>query len=213
VTLPHLSLKTALILALGTCPIAHSVAAAPAPAVPRGVEKRLALWQRTAVTGLAARYRLTRHSSMLWDPLIVEGSLVFAAPDRLELRDDARTGATTVLARGTVTITANDPALPPWPASPPTPALLWLQDHLLALFAARDRDALLRDARVVVPRGPGQRLELSPPRTHAAAATIDHLRVLLDPDTGALLELELTLVSGDRVILELRDARPGPAPV
>lgn len=210
----HLSLRTALILALGTCPAALAVAApAPAPAVPRAVEKRLALWQRAAVTGLAARYRLTRHSSMLWDPLVVEGSLVFTAPDRLELRDDARTGATTVLAGGIVEISANDPALPPWPAAAPTPAQQWLQDHLLALFAARDRDALLRDARAVIPRGPGQRLELSPPRTHAAAATIDHLRVLLDPDTGAVLELELALVSGDRVTLELRDPKPVPAPV
>lgn len=210
---PYLSPRTALlILALGTCPQGHTSSAAPAPAVPRALGKRLALWQHAGAASLTARYVLTRKTSLLWDPLVVHGTLTFVAPDRLELRDDEPTGATTRIAGASITIAANDPRLPPGPAAQTTPASTWLLDRLLALFAARDPDALLRDTRASVPRGPGHQLELSPPRTHPAQRWIDRLRVRLDPDTGAVIELELVLTNGDRITLELTGHRPDETP-
>jgi hypothetical protein len=44
-------------------------------------------------------------------------------------------------------ISANDTTLPPGPAVQVTPAVTWLRDRLFALFAARDRDQLLKDAK------------------------------------------------------------------
>lgn len=202
----NLSRRTACaLLALAALAPASALAA---PAVPRAVAKRLAAWQKAAASGLTARYRLTRRTSMLWEPLVTRGTLTFVAPDRLELRDDEATGATTRLAGGALTITANDPALPQPPPAQPTTT--WLQDHLLALFAARDPDALLRDARASVPRGPGLQLELGPPRGHPAQLVVDRLRVRIDEATGAILELELVFVDGDRVTLELGEHRPTP---
>jgi hypothetical protein len=212
----NLSRKTALLcLALGTCPFDHASAAPAAPAapeapvVPRAVAKRLTLWQRPAPAAFTARYTLTRHSSLLWDPLVVHGVLGFTASS-LELRDDEPTGATTRMHGDTFEISANDTALPPGPAVQVTPAVTWLRDRLFALFAARDRDQLLKDARASIPRGPGQQLDLSPQRSHPAHQVIDHLRVRLDPDTGAVQELELVLVDGDRVTLTLENIQPAP---
>lgn len=196
--------RTALTLLACLALLPAPVAAAPS----RAIIKRIEAWRRGGAAGLTARYRCTRRTSMLWDPLVVHGTLVFTAPDRLELRDDEPTGATTRLAGGVLTIDANDPALPPAPTPPPATA--WLHDHLLALFAARDADALQQGARLSVPRGPGLQLLLSPERGHPAEAVVEHLRVRLDPDTGALLELEWAHPEGDRVTLELSDHRPAP---
>lgn len=198
----HLSRRTAL------AALCSFIPAAATAAQPRAILKRLEAWERGAASGLTARYRCTRRSSMLWEPLVVQGTLTFTAPDVLELRDDEPTGATTRLARGALTITPNDPALAPDRAAPP--ATTWLQDHLLALLAARDRDALLRDARPSIPRGPGLQILLSPERGHPAEAVVDHLRVRLDPEAGTLLEIEWLHVDGDRVTLELSDHRPAP---
>lgn len=203
-------LRTALLLlALGTCPFIHADvhAAAPAPVLKRAVVKRLELWQRAAPL-TRARYTLTRKTSLLWDPLVVHGTLT-RTPELLELRDDERTGATTRLMPGRCEISANDAALPQSPVQP-SPALTWLQDHLQALLGARDQDALLRDARISIPRGPGSMFELSPRSSHPAHATIDGLRVRLEPDTGELLELELVLSDGDRVTLTLGDPQRPP---
>lgn len=211
----NLSLRTAaLLLALGTCPFNNCTARAaePAPALQRPVTKRLALWQRAAPLA-GARYTLTRKTSLLWDPLVVHGALTLT-PDLLELRDDERTGATTKIwrhgAASRCEISANDPSLPPGPAVQASPALTWLQDHLLALLGARDQDALIKDARVSIPRGPGMAFELSPRTSHPAHTTIDGLRVRLDPDTGEIRELELVLTDGDRVTLTLSDPQRPP---
>lgn len=203
----HRTARTALFtLSLWTCPFDHVDAAPPvAPQVSRPVAKRLALWQRAAPPQ-TARYTLTRKTSLLWEPLVVRGTLTFTA-DRLELRDDERTGTTTVVARDTSSITLNDPSLPPGPGVQRTPAISWLTDHLLALLT-RDQDALLKDARASIPRGQGHAFLVSPQSTHPAHTIIEHLRVRLDPETGALLELELMLSAGDRVTLALGERPP-----
>lgn len=199
-----------LFMSFVTCPFSQPLAApAPAHELPRAVTKRLNAWQRPAPATFTARYTLTRRTSMLWDPLVVHGDLSFA-PGRLELRDDEPTGATTVLHGERAAISLNDPTLPPGPAVQPSPALVWLQDRLFALLAGHSRDDLLKDTRASIPRGGGQQLDLAPLRTHPAQAVIDHLRVRLDPDTGEVLELELLLVDGDRVLLTLERARPAP---
>jgi hypothetical protein len=212
----YLSRKTALLcLALGTCPIGQTSAApaeaapAEAPVLPRAVARRLTLWQRPAPPAFTARYTLTRHTSLLWEPRVVHGTLAFTAGS-LELRDDEPTGATTRMRADRCEISANDTTLPPGPAVQVTPAVTWLRDRLFALFAARDRDQLLKDTRVSVPRGPGQQLDLSPQRSHPAHQVIDRLRERLDPDTGALQGLELVLTCGDRVTLTLDAAQPAP---
>lgn len=210
-------LRTAcLLLSLGTCPVNYSYshsahAAEPATTTPLlkgAAARRVALWQRSApITG--ARYTLTRHSSLLWDPLVVHGTLTLSS-NLLELRDDERTGATTRIANDGCEISANDATLPPGPAVQISPAITWLRDHLVALLSARDPGAIIKDAKISVPRGAGSQFDLNPSRSHPAHAKIDHLRVRLAPDTGEILELELLLTAGDRVTLALADPQRPP---
>lgn len=212
---PTRPLRTAcLLLSLGTCPFnfyyAHSVhAAEPATTPLKGAAaRRVAAWQRSTPIS-RARYTLTRHTSLLWDPLVVHGTLTLT-PNLLELRDDERTGATTRISTTDCEISANDTTLPPGPAVQISPAITWLHAHLLALLSARDPDAIIKDAKISVPRGAGSQFDLNPSRSHPAHATIDHLRVRLDPDTGVILELELLLTAGDRIILALTDPQRPP---
>jgi hypothetical protein len=199
------------LLVLGTCAIGQVDAAPSAgPALPRGVARRIERWQQAAGGPLQARYRVTRTSAMLDEPLVVEGALRFTPPDRLELRDDDPRGATTIAAGADLTISANDPALVTPAAVAVPPARAWLLARLCALLAARDPAALLAEARASVPRGPGQLLELSPPRSHPARRSVDRLRVRLDPHGGEVLGLELFETGGDRVVLELSEHRRGP---
>jgi hypothetical protein len=193
-------------------PTKPAPAATPSPTPNRAANKRLELWARPADgPALSARYQLKRSSSLLYEPLQTAGSLTLTAPDTLELRDDDARGATTRLAGETLTIVANDPALPPGPPSSTAgPARRWLQARLLALLLARDPAVLLADSVVSVPRGPGMQLELSPARNHPARRELQRLRVQLDPSTGEVIELQLTEAGGDVVTLTLSShQRPG----
>lgn len=185
-----------------------------APPLSRAITRRLELW-RSAGTGadLSARYRLTRRSSLLDEPLAVTGSLSFTAPDRLELRDDEATGATTSLIGAALTITANDPALPAGPTrAAETAAARWLQTRLLILLAARDPAALRAGTSLRVSYGYGlMGLELSPPAGHPARGEVHDLRVQLDPKSGEILQIVLGETSGDVVTLSLSEHRRGPA--
>jgi hypothetical protein len=199
----------------------HAAAPASKPAAPaspthnRGVTRRLELWATPADRpGLTARYQLSRSSSLLYEPLRVAGNLTLTAPDQLELRDDEIGGATTRLSGETLTIVANDPSLPAAPSpsttsSPPAapspggPGRRWLRERLFALLRAQDPAALLADTIISVPRGPGMQLELAPARNHPARREVQRLRVRLDPDTGEVLEIQLTEAGGDLVTLTL----------
>ncbi len=214
------ALLTTVLLSHTQGPIA-AVQAAPAPASKadagpthsRGVKKRLALWATPADSPtLSARYALIRSSSMLYAPLRVTGNLTFTAPDRLELRDDELGGATTQLAGETLTIVANDPALPPSPAASTrgSPGRRWLRERLFALLLARDPEALLADTVVTTTRGATMQFELTPSRNHPARHEILRLRIQLDPTTGEVLEILLNEAGGDVVTLTLSGhQRPG----
>lgn len=178
----------------------ENVAADP---LPRAAERRFELWRKPEGTQLQARYRMTRVSSLLYEPRVVQGGLSWAA-DRLELRDDAVDGATTTIAAGALTISANDARLVGRPA-PGSAAGRWLQARLLALFAAEDGEALRRDTRVRVLRGGV--LELTPTLGHPARRVVRELRVALHPGTGEVVELVLVEASGDVVTLALAEHR------
>lgn len=186
----------------------HAAPAKPAASGPtsnRAVDKRLELWARPADgPRLIARYQLSRTSSLLYEPLLAAGTLTLDA-ETLELRDDDPRGATTRISGEALTIVANDPTLPPGPQPSPTggPGRRWLQARLFALLRARDLAALLADTQVKVARGPGMRLELSPARNHPASRELERLQIVLDPDLGEVLEIELREASGDRVLLTL----------
>lgn len=171
--------------------------------LPRAVQRRFELWQKPEGAQLQARYRMTRVSSLLYEPRVVQGALSFAG-DRLELRDDEADGATTTIAGGALTIAANDARLPGRPA-PDSAAGRWLLARLLALFAAQDGEALRRDTRVRVLRGGV--LELTPAVGHPARRVVRELRVALHPGTGEVVEVVLVEASGDVVTLALSEHR------
>ena len=215
-------MRRIVILALGTCLIGHvvkdSLAADPAPAaapeepLARAASNRVKLWQK-AGTGdnLTARYRLTRRSSLLFEPLATAGSLRFTAPATLELRDDEPTGATTRVTGGALEIVANDPKLPAGPTlGDGSPVRRWLRDRLLALLGARDLVALRAEARLRPVFGQRTAFELSPAPGHPARAAIHDLAVQLDPESGELVRLVLTETGGDVVTLTLSDHQRTP---
>jgi hypothetical protein len=202
------------LVVLATClsgPVLASMSDAPgvkagaaSEPLPRAAQRRFELWQQPAGAQLRARYRLTRVSSLLYEPRVVQGELVFAGPDRLELRDDEADGATTTIAAGTLTIAAKDARLP-GRAAPGSAAGRWLQGRLLALFAAEDGEALRLDARVRVLRGGV--LELTPTPGHPARRVVRELRVALHPASGEVVELVIVEASGDVVTLALSEHR------
>lgn len=195
---------------LGAASLALALARS-AGAAPSQVDRRLELWARAAAGTrvLVARYGLTRHSSLLQEPLRAAGTLLVRAPDTLLLRDDERHGSTTRLTRGRLEIRPNDPALPAL-AEAPGSAVVWLFEHVLTIFcapAAEPAAALLVDARAAVGRGPGQLLALTPRRDHPARREIRDLVVHLDPHTGDVDRLDLLEAGGDRVVLTFSQRR------
>ncbi len=210
------------ILAFGACLIVHvagdSLAAEPVPAaapeepLARAASNRVKLWQKAGTgNNLAARYRMTRRSSLLFETLTTQGSLRFTAPATLELRDDDPTGATTRVTAGALEITANDATLPAGPTlGDGSPVRRWLRDHVLALLGARDLAALRAQARLRPVFGLRTAFELSPAPGHPARAAIHDLAVQLDPDSGELVRLVLTETGGDVVTLTLSDHQRTP---
>ncbi len=213
------------LLALATClmgQLAYGEPANPAPdpaltePLARAMTNRVKLWQQPGTgAGLTARYRMHRRSSLLFEPLSTTGTLTFTAPATLELRDDDPTGVTTLVTGGAIQISANDPALPGGQAlADGAPARRWLRDHLLALLAARDVEALRAEARLRPLYGYGYRnaFEVSPAPGHPARAAIHDLAVQLDPTTGEPIRLVLTETGGDVVTLTLSEHTRTPAP-
>lgn len=205
--------RTFLSLLTGAVALGASGPAAAAATTERLTARRLELWAKAAAgtRALVARYALIRQTSLLLEPRAVTGQLVVRAPDALLLRDDGPHGATTRVARGRLEIRPNDPALAAPPLAP-TSASAWLFDRMLALFvapAAPDDPtaALLADTRASVPRGPGQRLALSPTREHPARRQIRDLIVQLDPHTGDVEQLDLLEAGGDRVTMTFSQRR------
>ncbi|MCB9752074.1 MAG: hypothetical protein H6713_19085 [Myxococcales bacterium] len=178
----------------------------------RRLRNRVELWRGYAARtqSLRARYTLTRRTSLLVDPLVVTGTLVFVAPATLVLRDDAHVGSTTRVVGDAVTITPNDSSAAA--RGRESPALAWLRARMLTLFAPPPGDndpelaarALLEGCDVSIPKGAGMQLLLQP-RAGADAITraLRSLRVRLDTMTGAVSALELEETLGDRVLLEL----------
>jgi len=172
--------------------------------LPRAAQRRFELWEKPAGAQLRARYRLTRVSSLLYEPRVVQGELALAGPDQLELRDEQADGATTTIAAGTLTIAAHT-SRAPGRAAPDSAAGRWLQGRLLALLAAEDGEALRRDTRVRVLRGGV--LELTPTLGHPARRVVRELRVALHPASGEVVELVIVEASGDVVTLALSEHR------
>jgi hypothetical protein len=199
----------------GLCSLA-AVALAPtiAGARDRVVDRRLDLWRSYAATtqNLVARLTTTRHSSLLEgdEPLRLDGTLVFVAPDRLLLHDDDETGSTTLIDGERASILANSAAARSAADLRPTPARRWLGARLLGAFAPPPVDterptALEIDARLSRPRGAGIRLTVLPHRESIVRATYRSVTISLAPTSGAVERLEIAESAGDRLILELAD--------
>ena len=79
-------------LAAGLAGLATELAARPAAAADRVIERRLELWRAYAgnTRNLVASLTTTRHSSIFAEsaPLVLPGTLVFVAPGRLLLHDE-----------------------------------------------------------------------------------------------------------------------------
>jgi hypothetical protein len=186
--------------------------AAPSAAQAKRLENRTDLWANYAkrTRNLMARLTTTRETSLLDQPLVVTGALVFRASSKtLVLRDDGLTGSTTVVEPDRVVVVPNQSELPRGPALDPDrmAAARWLGDRLLGLFTPGEPDALLADARVNVPKGKGYRIELLPPRGSAARQVIRSITIHLDPVAGAVTHALIAEAQGDRLLLQITDHR------
>lgn len=170
---------------------------------------RLELWANFAkrTKNLVVRITTTRETSLLREPLVATGTLVFASPDTLVLRDDGLAGSTTIVdARGQrivpnragAAIIAIDPGT--------APAAVWLGERLRATFAPGEGDGLVADSRAEVPKG-GHRLDLLPPVDSEIRKQLRSVTLHFDAVTGAVIEIHIAEVQGDRVRIQLADHR------
>lgn len=187
-----------------------ALARAQSPAE-RRLQNRLELWGNYArrTENMVARYVCERHSSLLYEPLVRTGSLAFAVPDALTMRDDGLTGSTTKMSAGEVTIRPNESSVPAGPDIDPAtlPGLAWLRDRMIALFAPGDASALVAQSRTRVPKSRAPRLELLPITGSAVRKLVRSLTVTFDPVGGAVIKLEISEAQGDIVELKLSDHR------
>ncbi|MCA9634712.1 MAG: hypothetical protein KC420_01615 [Myxococcales bacterium] len=198
-------------LAAGLAGLATELAARPAAAADRVIERRLELWRAYAgnTRNLVASLTTTRHSSIFAEsaPLVLPGTLVFVAPGRLLLHDEDPRGSTTLIDGSRAAILTNTPTAGGPDLSAPTPTLTWLSDHLVGAFAPDEGRRLTADARLGRPRGAGLRLTLLPPHDSPVRRLVRSLTISLAPQSGAVERIELAESAGDRWIVELRDHR------
>lgn len=184
--------------------------AAPGPQ-DRKLANRLELWGSYArrTQNLMARLSTRRETSLLEEPLLSTGTLVFVAPELLVLRDDGRQGSTTLIDGDHVRVFVNgvgkdDPSAT---VADQRPAAQWLARHLRLMFAPGDSTALLEDTRTHVPKGRGHRLELMPPRGSAARRQLRSVSMQLDAVVGTITQIVIAEAQGDRVVIGLSDHR------
>jgi hypothetical protein len=177
----------------------------------RRLQNRLELWGNYArrTENLAARYVCERHSSLLYEPLVRTGSLAFAVPDTLTLKDDGLTGSTTRMRAGEVSIRPNESSVPPGPEIDPAalPGMAWLRDRMVALFAPGDASTLVAQSRTRVPKSRTPRLELLPITGSAVRKLLRSLTITFDPVGGAVIKIVISEAQGDIVELKLSDHR------
>lgn len=201
------------IAGLALCPT--SVWGAPREVEDKRLQNRLELWRNYAARtrNLLARVTTTRETSLLAEPLVVTGTLAFAAPTTLVLRDDGLGGSTTRIDGDDVRLTLNRPDAALDAAAPRhDPAALWVAERLLRMFAPGAEQDLVMGARTHVPRGRGYRLELMPPRGSLIRKVVRSMTIALDPVAGAITEIAIAEAQGDRVHLRLTDHRQNVAP-
>lgn len=177
------------------------------------LQNRLELWANYAKRSrnLVVRLTTTRETSLLREPLVVTGTLIFssgtASNGRLVLRDDGLGGSTTIIDAAGMRIVPNRKDAPPTIIDGNAlAAAAWLGARLRAAFAPGEGAELVADSRTDVPRG-GHRLDLLPPRDSAARKLVRSLSLHFDAVTGAIVEILIAEVQGDRVRLQLADHR------
>ncbi len=181
----------------------------------RLLQNRLELWSNYArrTKNVMARLVTTRETSLLDEPLVTQGSMVFDAPTTLLMRDDGLTGSSSLIEGETITVVPNQTTL----ASPPEiePAMReaqrWLADLLVRLFAPPPKEeggerSLIEGLRVDVPRR-SFRMELMPARGSVVRKTFRSVTVHLDPVVGTVTQVLIAQTQGDRVRLQLSDHR------
>jgi hypothetical protein len=189
----------------------HARAAPRADIKKRRLQNRLDLWENYArrTKNLVARYTSTRNSSLLQEPLVATGMLVFASPATLIFRDDGSTGSTTRIEGSAMSVRPNQSTLPPGPEIDGSrmPAAEWLGTHLVKLFAPGTGADLIANCRTHVPRGRGYTLEILPQRGSAVRRVLRALSMRLDPVGGAVIEIGIQEAQGDRFRIQLADHR------
>lgn len=176
------------------------------------LQNRLELWANYAkrTRNLVARVTTTRETSLLREPLVVTGQIIFKVPSTFVVRDDGLNGSTTIVDGDELSILANQPVAG-MPARPSIDrsenvAAAWLADRMRAAFAPGDGAALIADARTDVPKR-GYRLDILPPRNSQIRRAIRSVTLHLDPVAGAVTEILVAEAQGDRVRLQIADHR------
>lgn len=199
------------LLAAAPAWLASTSALAGPSAQQRKLDNRLELWGNYArrSTNLMARVSTKRETSLLEEPLLSTGTLVFVAPDRLVIREDGRQGATTTIEQTAIRITLNgrEPGDDSAITADTRPSARWLAQRLLAAFSPGDGSELVANSRAQVPKGRGYRIELLPPRGSIARRQLRGVTLHLDPVAGSITRIVIAEAQGDRFELGLSDHR------
>lgn len=188
----------------------HAPEALAAPPLDRRLRNRLELWQTFAKRNerMIARYHSTRWSSLLKEPLLADGTIAFESPAHLVFVDDGFSGSRSEINGATTHLATREAGEEERESRLMSrPALEWLADRLVRIFAPGDPETLIEGARAEVPKGRTPRLELLPPRSHAARLELRGITLTLDPVGGAPLRIEIAEAQGDRQRFDLSDHR------
>jgi hypothetical protein len=194
----------------------RSASSAPAPEdgpspEERKLANRLELWGSYArrTRNLMARVSTRRETSLLEEPHLATGTLLFRAPGLLVLRDDGRQGSTTIMDGSSIRIVLNGAGKrdPEAVVADQRPAAQWLARRLVAMFAPGDGTALIEGSRTHVPKGYGHRLELMPPIGSTTRRQLRSVSIQLDPVVGTITQIVVAEAQGDRVVLGISDHR------
>jgi hypothetical protein len=205
--------------ALGLAPVglwAGEVQAANADLARARLEHRLDLWRSFVARSqtMIATAQITVESSMLQKPWKGGGRLGVLAPNLVVLQCAGTAPiVTTFESQGAQVLSKKPPRiLLSRHEVDAQPAAKWLNERVRAMFLPGDGTELAIQSTLQAPATSQARLDLELPSNHPAAALFRSVSMVLDSKSGAIVQLTIDYLGGDRYTAKFSQHQQGVAP-